>query len=640
MKKIISDCIPFFSSSINQDLKIELSSYRSSLKKAKVVDLTYATEISAGKNDPLYQAHSYHTKVPHKAIMPHILHLTEPGDVILDPFCGSGMTGVAVRSCDSIESLGTIGYSVKGDQIINAKGTVVSSFGARTVVLSDLSPFATFISSNYNANLDVVKFNKIANEILESLDSKLGWVYETLHQPSKKQILEAVRSESKKRSFQMGKIEHTIWSEVYICEKCDSEIILWNMMKKDSYSCLQCKKAYQKIENVKKNCKRLFEKFKDPYLGVTIERVKHVPVEIQYRWNGKKLSKSPDAYDLSLLKKIGEIRLHKKYLPLFKLPNGDETLRNVKYGITHVHHFYFDRQLVLLSEFMKLCDQVNDPVIRNRLIFLRTSAERLSSKLASIALSYYHNGGGGFINAGRKGTLYVSSVIPENSIFKNLKNRLESSQFNTSSSSKVLISTNSATDLPLPSKSVKLIYMDPPFGGNIQYSELNFLWEAWLGVFTDSPKDAVVSKKHNKSINFYEQILTQSFKECFRVLKDNGKIILVFSNTDKNIWNSILRALKAANLKVLKSGLLDKMQNSVNAYTTQSAVLRDISIVIEKGEAAREGSKSNFRTFLKGLDLEFLDHRSAYDHYLLHCIANGSEIEFSSSEFSEVIASL
>ena len=44
----------------------------------------FAADVSEGKNDPIYNAHSYHTKVPHKAIMRYILHYTEPGDIVLD----------------------------------------------------------------------------------------------------------------------------------------------------------------------------------------------------------------------------------------------------------------------------------------------------------------------------------------------------------------------------------------------------------------------------------------------------------------------------------------------------------------------------------------------------------------------------
>ena len=44
-------------------------------------------------------AHAYHTKVPYRAIMRYILHYTDPGDIVLDGFCGTGMTGVAAHMC-------------------------------------------------------------------------------------------------------------------------------------------------------------------------------------------------------------------------------------------------------------------------------------------------------------------------------------------------------------------------------------------------------------------------------------------------------------------------------------------------------------------------------------------------------------
>ena len=39
----------------------------------------FAVDVSVGKTDPLYKAHGYHTKVPHLAIVPSILHYTKPG---------------------------------------------------------------------------------------------------------------------------------------------------------------------------------------------------------------------------------------------------------------------------------------------------------------------------------------------------------------------------------------------------------------------------------------------------------------------------------------------------------------------------------------------------------------------------------
>ena len=59
----------------------------------------FAVDSSVGKTDQLFQLHSYHTKVPYLAIVPSILHYTKPGELVLDGFSGSGMTGLAAQWC-------------------------------------------------------------------------------------------------------------------------------------------------------------------------------------------------------------------------------------------------------------------------------------------------------------------------------------------------------------------------------------------------------------------------------------------------------------------------------------------------------------------------------------------------------------
>ena len=115
--------------------------------------------MSEGKNDPIYNAHSYHTKVPHKAIMRYILHYTEPGDVVYDGFCGTGMTGVAAQMCGDKAQVESLGYKVCADGTIQDKtGNPFSRLGARKAILNDLSPTATFIAYNYNAPVEAITY--------------------------------------------------------------------------------------------------------------------------------------------------------------------------------------------------------------------------------------------------------------------------------------------------------------------------------------------------------------------------------------------------------------------------------------------------------------------------------------------------
>src|SRR5438034_3290301 len=75
----------------------------------------FAADVSEGKNDPIYNAHSYHTKVPHKAIMRYLLHYTRPGDIVFDGFAGTGMTGVAGYLCGQRSAVEALGYTVADD---------------------------------------------------------------------------------------------------------------------------------------------------------------------------------------------------------------------------------------------------------------------------------------------------------------------------------------------------------------------------------------------------------------------------------------------------------------------------------------------------------------------------------------------
>ncbi len=110
-----------------------------------------AIDVSVGKTDVIYRAHSYHTKVPHLAIVPSILHYTQPGDVVLDGFAGSGMTGVAAQWCGNAPDK----YRLELEQEWKKEGRTPPEWGPRRVILNDLSPAATFIAANYNIPFDV-----------------------------------------------------------------------------------------------------------------------------------------------------------------------------------------------------------------------------------------------------------------------------------------------------------------------------------------------------------------------------------------------------------------------------------------------------------------------------------------------------
>jgi len=152
----------------------------------------FASDTGSGKTHPIYTAHSYHSKIPHLATMPCILHYTEPGDIVLDGFSGSGMTGVAAQLCGEPES----NFRAKLEQEWKDAGYSTPKWGARRPVLIDLSPVANFIAYNLNIDVSGRDFKKAADSFFKKIDGEIGWMYETLHvEPASSRLIDGLEFE-------------------------------------------------------------------------------------------------------------------------------------------------------------------------------------------------------------------------------------------------------------------------------------------------------------------------------------------------------------------------------------------------------------------------------------------------------------
>lgn len=611
----------------------------------------FVADVSEGKNDPIYNAHSYHTKVPHKAIMRYILHYTQPGDLVFDAFGGTGMTGVAAELCGDRSTIETLGYRVDGQGNILAQeqehGRTIwkpfSKVGARKAILSDLSPAATFIAYNYNTPLNSQQFHSSGEQVLAEVEAECGWMFETLHSDGKTK----------------ARINYTIWSDVFTCSECAGEVTFWHAaidesakQVNDEFPCPHCS-----ANLTKRGLERAWTTQYDSALNEHIKQAKQVPVVINYSVGRKKFKKAPDAHDLDLIAKIEAMDLP-YHFPADRLPDGFNTRQPMEsHGITHVHHFYSKRNLWVVSSFVHRIQKVSGFAEQKRLMFSKTASERITTKLSSIAFSYYFHGGGGFVNAGRKGTLYVSSVVPEVPAYLSLKSRLSATGFSLARTRSAFITCQSSTNMQLPSDSVDYIFLDPPFGANINYSEMNFIWEAWLGVITNRAPEAIENRIQGKSLDDYRKLMALCFSEAFRVLKPGRWMTVEFSNTRAAVWNAIQTALQEAGFVVANVSALNKKQNSIQAYSTPTAVKQDLIISAYKPDGdlesrftAAAGSESSVwdfvRTHLRYLptvkakngQLEYVterDPRIIFDRLVAWFVRHNYPVPLSSQEFQE-----
>ena len=597
----------------------------------------FAADVSEGKNDPIYNAHSYHTKVPHKAIMRYILHYTKPGDIVFDGFCGTGMTGVAAQMCGDRQAVMSLGYQVEHDGTILREGAddngrkvwiPFSRIGARRAVLNDLSPAATFIAYNYNRPVDRDKFAKTARRIVREVKSECGWMFETLHTDDKT----------------IGEVKLTIWSDVLICPECTHEFAFWDAAAdpasgslKEPFRCPSCA-----VSLTKKKCDKAKEAVYDPAIDQTISRRKQKPVKIIYTIGRKRHEKNVTKNDLDLIAKA-QMADAKAWFPTNRLMEGGET---------HVHHFYSNRNLAELALLRSKVFQHKTTLPTLGLWF--TSAHPWVTRLSRLLVSNYFKKKGGVVAPTLQGTLYVSSISAETNAADRFELRIDSCPY-TGCGGDVAVLTSSASDTKMPDNSCDYLFLDPPFGANIAYSELNHLWESWLRVTTAIGAEAIENRSHNKSLADYLHLIRKCFTECYRVLKPGRWITVEFSNTRASVWNAIQTAIGDAGFVVANVSVLEKSHKGFRAVTTSTAVKEDLAISAYKPNGGFEdrfqreaqtveGVWDFVRTHLtylpvtkrQGALLQFIperDPRILFDQMVAYYVRKGYPVPISSQEF-------
>ncbi|MHA1330240.1 MAG: DNA methyltransferase [Candidatus Hodarchaeales archaeon] len=568
----------------------------------------FVGDVSEGKNDPIYQAHSYHTKVPYKAIVKFIKHYTKPGDIVSDGFCGSGMTGIAAQMT------------------------------GRYAILSDVSPVAGLIAYNYNFTIDYKQFEKRINVILDEIEKEYGWMYETSH------VNAFSKNELIAQTNEKVKINHVVWSNVFICPYCKKDLIFWDVaIDKKTKSvkklilCPNCN-----VEISIRDCERAKITFFDSIIRKEITQTKQIPVLISYSVGKKVFEKKPDKIDINLINEIQRME-NPYWFPtekiMFKGHNwGDKWRKGLHFGLANTHHFFTKRSQIILS------------IIKNKINSDLFLLELICNDLLNFSI----------LRRYKQGILplafYVPNISQELNIFRHLRRRVnrlakiyEKIDFNKSNA---IISTQSLTDFKnIDNNSVDYIFTDPPFGDNIFYSELNFIEEAFLRVYTNNLTEAIISKSQRKDLSDYKKLMLACFENCYRILKPNRWMTVVFHNSKASVWNAIQESITKSGFIIAQVTTLDKKQGSFNQVTSSAAVKNDL--IINAYKPKTEFSERFLKNAGEGMEIDFviqqLEHlpvkpnierteKMLYSKMLAHYVENGFKIKYDSTNFYKLLS--
>lgn len=512
----------------------------------------FAYDVGEGTGDWLYQAHTYVTKVPHKAIMRYLLHYTDPGDVVLDGFAGSGMAGVAARMCEAADRE----TRRKIDDERSERDLTEAEWGFRYPILADLAPTATFIAANFNLPFDLDAFIETGQEILNALDEEIGWMYETEHTDGR-----------------TGRINYTVWSQILGCPECGAAVNFHDVAMKDDgrlrddFACPSCGASLDK-----NSMDRLFETKIDPVTGQTTKQLRREPVLINYEVDGTEFEKDADQDDLDLIEQIGEMPLPDAVptnrFPIEKMSHGS---RIAPKGVDHVHQAYIPRAAQALGRLWGLIEEVEEPRLRNMLFFWIDQAIWGLSVMNRYQPTHYSQ-----TNRQLTGVYYIGSlhaeVTPRYNLSSKIETRLQSAFGDVANLNEPsAISTGNAATLGLPDNSVDFVFTDPPFGENKYYADLNFLTEAWYGVVTNPGEEAIIDSAKSKDLRDYQVMMTDCLAEYYRVLKPGRWMTMVFHNSHNRVWHAIQEALQQAGFVVADIRTLDKKHESFKQVVSDAA---------------------------------------------------------------------
>jgi 16S rRNA G966 N2-methylase RsmD len=496
--------------------------------------------VTAPRTDPVYNCHAYLTKVPIGAIVPFIETLSEPGEMVVDFFAGSGMTGLAARSL------------------------------GRRAALSDISVLGQHICSGYLAEVAADTLRETGARVIGQARDALDSLYLTRRQSDGAEV-ELVR---------------TVWSFTYICPACAEPMVYFKHVSPEGAPPKHCP-----------SCQGAFERRR-------WTRGKDVPVEVVVDGpSGKQVAQPISAIDETrIARATADDRLAQ--VPSQSIDSSREMYGRSglgKAGLTRTADFFSPRNAIALLELWRAIENVEDTALQKKLRFAFTailprasrryqwSAKRplnAQNQTYYIAPVYYE------WNVFELFERKVEAAVRADA---ELASRAGEPRQG-ATTKPVTYDLASADKLAhLEDSSVDYVFTDPPFGSNIFYSDMSLFHEAWLGRTTANGSEAVVHTSGSRkagSADRYEMLLRDAFSEAFRILKPGRFMSVVFGNSNGRIWGLVQRALRDAGFAAAPAhvAILDKGQRSVKGLNSgsENVVTVDLIITVQKPDGAAE----------------------------------------------------
>ncbi|WEZ16745.1 DNA methyltransferase [Bacillus safensis] len=510
--------------------------------------------VKASSHTAPYKMHKYFARRPYNVFQNLIQHYTSEGDVVLDVFCGGGVT--------VFESLAL----------------------SRKVIGVDLNPLATFITEMQVKYVPIDDLKKLFEQFLTKAKEKYNHFYEF---------------ELEDSTYDIQWVE---WAYVVSCPICSSSIVLREenkVMKEDG----KYKNGFYNCPN--KDCSTN----KGTKIGVKRTECKPLSsTPIRLKVSNKENSNTfvhvlTDREIGNILKKDYSCYLTSQLVkPDGDIPNDwDRTHEDKLFekGVSKFSDLFTERNFIvnvlIYNDILSLRSSVSKDLL-DCLYFAFSSSLRYTNNMSRVTENW-ENGNPTSMD---KHAYWLPNQYIEANVIKALERRMSAvvkgldftvdkmkdkptlaqnfKELIEDDGSSYMILNQSSSNLPIPDRSISAVITDPPYGSNVQYGELSSYWNVWLKAYKQlddfifNREEAVMNRKKVlngfKDVHHYEEVLYQVFHECNRVLKDDGYLVFTFNNKNLKVWIAMLKATIRAGFIIAKNGVI--FQDFVQSYKNTS----------------------------------------------------------------------
>lgn len=489
------------------------------------------------RHSALYNFLGYSSKKAYEPISAYVNHFSRKGDLLFDPFSGSGGAGI------------------------------VSSHLGRNCILSDISPLAAHISKAYCTYVNI--------EEIENAFKKLKLVFENVEQ--------TIYGTNCHISGDNAVYQSIIWSQTYRCKKCFSIIPLKSTL--EGNLCPNCNEEITTRQ----------ERHGYVLWGVNYKtsagKLGHRSILDENAVNKEYIQlKDVAKADSTNALNVNEIGFVDNYLMNCNKPTGPwGVLWRPYHGeIRKVSDFFTRRNLYALQFVLNEIDALNVSIDCRSLLKLG-----VASIIPASSKQQRHYPGSTFPNMVMPGVLYVPPIFEEINVFRRFlskKRSLLNGQMAVNAfigAGNILVCNADSGKLnDIMNDCIDYIFTDPPYGGRIQYGELAFLQESILGFNTEwLENEIIINEKRGLDALEWRNRLLKIMQEAFRILKPGRWISVCFHDSDPQNWVHLQDIMAEAGFIIEGLSEASTMQTgwqTLKMHTSEDITKRDLVVNFKK----------------------------------------------------------